>query len=555
MYGNLHATRAKFDVGGDLWTSSGGAMDIEDVVFDVKGNFTNHGQLSGRGNNSITATDISHYGGMHVDGNLSMKAKNAFYASHNSTTHGSNGRVAIEAVNGPLDLRSAGNISGLSLTGNNIVGAKDWVTGRGRGGRLNVIDSLHMDLKDSSLNIDEYVSRTCSLSIVASAITVSANMYSTKNIGLKSTSGPIYVNECTIDGENTFLDSASHITATASTVRGRNHLGIKAVGDIINQCKEYSYQGAYGTRKSWSKGLFEGGKSMNIESTNGSVIFDASDARSSGNIRIKAKKGLQFKARTHTYCSHRQTTTTTSTRRSGFLGHKKTTTTTTTTTESYDTEYATSNLNAGGNLILETDGDLYSHGSTFSAGGDFIQDVKGNAFMQDLVLDSWSTSSTSTSSRSSSCWGLWGSNSKGTRNSGWRSQRSVGGTSYSGGRTIVNIGGNLTGRGQSFTGRGPVDIFATNIDLADRKLNHSSWSRSRSSKTSGLFGGYIPLSYNRNKASSRSSHQTLAGKKVFSQSNMSLTAKNKITANNSYNIESMGNLKLLQKNLSKMLPN
>ena len=196
--GNLNTTRSRFDVGGDLWTLSGGRLDMTDSVFDVDGKFVNFGTLSTTGSNAINATDIRHYGGMSVDGNLSLKAQNEFYSSSNSWIAGANGNVAIEAVNGPLNLQSYGYIAGLSLTGNNIVGVKDRITGNGRGGRLNVSDHLNIDVKDNVLNIDEYVSRSRSLSLVASAINVSANMYSTKNIGLKSSSGSIRVNECTM---------------------------------------------------------------------------------------------------------------------------------------------------------------------------------------------------------------------------------------------------------------------------------------------------------------------------------------------------------------------
>ena len=75
-----------------------------DSVFDIGGTFTNHGQLDARGNNSINATDIKHYGGMYIDANLSKEAQNEFYSS-------SNRRVVIEAVTGPLNLNSLGSIS------------------------------------------------------------------------------------------------------------------------------------------------------------------------------------------------------------------------------------------------------------------------------------------------------------------------------------------------------------------------------------------------------------------------------------------------------------
>ncbi|ETO32361.1 adhesin HecA family protein, partial [Reticulomyxa filosa] len=367
--GTLDAKYAKINVGNNATIS--GTMIAENVVMDVKNSFAilSSGMLDSKGNTKIESKNMTHLGTIRAEGALQLKAKESFYSSYNSVLEGSNAMIKIEAST--VDMNSYGNVKDLHLKGDNIVGVEDILYGTGHRARLQISNNLTLEKNVGSFNIDRSLSRSCGISLIAPMIDVSKDMYSSKNIMLKSTSGNINIVGAKIDGQNTMLDSAGSIRATGSEVCGREHLVVKAVGDIVNECYEETYQGRYDEQKRWKKGKFSAGKSMSLESTAGSIINDASDLQCGGDMRIKAKRGVEFLARTHTYVSERTTHST------YFLGIEVSSTTTVKT----KTSSATCDVSAGGNLIIETEGDFKSIGSTFYAGKDLMADIKGDAFL------------------------------------------------------------------------------------------------------------------------------------------------------------------------------
>ncbi|ETO12981.1 hypothetical protein RFI_24394, partial [Reticulomyxa filosa] len=366
--GELNTKDSSVNVKNNMTIS--GRMMAENLVMSVKNSFTilSSGVLDASGNTTIESRKVSHNGAIHVrkDATLQMKAKASFFSSYHSIMKGREGKISIEGST--VDVNSYGNVRDLHLKGDNIVGVDDFLYGSDKKQRLKVSNNIALEKNVGSFDITQALSRDCGISLIAPMINVSNNIYSAKNVMLKSTSEVIKIINSKVDGQNTILDSAKAIEAAGSEVYGRENLMMKAVGDIVNKCTEANV----GNKKKWKKGKFSAGKSMTIESKEGSIVNDASDLKcENGDIRIKSKLGVQFLARTHTYMSEKS--------------EDKTILRSTTTTKT-KTSFAACDVTAGGNILIKTEGDFKSVGTEFKAGNEFLADVKGEASLAGLVL-------------------------------------------------------------------------------------------------------------------------------------------------------------------------
>eukprot|EP01084_Bolivina_argentea_P009672 18041_1 len=266
----LEQLEAKFNA--NLNVDTGGTVDVKNATLNVKNdsnidgtmklkdahlrtkNATFNGQLDTKGISSVHATnDIKVDGIVNVNnvkgkGALQMKAGNNFIASANSTINAENSVVDIHSVKGKLDMRATGTVKDLRMKSDNMQNVMGHLQGNTG---MNVTESLTLDIGKKSLDINQSISRSCSVNLIAASLNVNASIYSARSIGLKTTKGSVCINQTKIDGRDVQIDSAKDVIATASHVRGRNKLFMKAKGDILNQCTEHD---AGGGRKYWNKG-------------------------------------------------------------------------------------------------------------------------------------------------------------------------------------------------------------------------------------------------------------------------------------------------------------
>ena len=171
-------------------------------------------------------------------------------------------------------------------------------------------DRYHTHHRSSLMSFnDNFTTNNTSLNSVApinqSFDNLSSNIY--EHLSLRS-----FIN-------NSHSSPTCFVTSSLQSINNRLDISCNASPSddkdmILEPCYIPQYTpNAYDTRKLSRKGAFQSVNSMHIDSTNGTVTFEADNARLNRNIKMKSKKGLSFDARTHPYCGHRGTTTTTHT--------------------------------------------------------------------------------------------------------------------------------------------------------------------------------------------------------------------------------------------------
>lgn len=115
----------------------------------------------------------------------------------------------------------------------------------------------------------------------------------------------------TIDGEKTFVEATEGDVYNNDTVKARKRLVVEAEGDIVAEAVEQTYRDKHDTRKKHHSALYQGGDGKEegshlegvgmVLKAKGKVKNDASVMRSTGDNVVSGDKGVETKARHHTY--------------------------------------------------------------------------------------------------------------------------------------------------------------------------------------------------------------------------------------------------------------
>ncbi len=264
----------------------------------------------------------------------------------------------------------------------------------------------------------------------------------------------------------TFLEATTNdVENHGGVIRAGDYLQIVSAGDVLNLCNEITYQGKHDVVKEFDPGLISGGKGETTDGlglfvkAKGHVFSEASDFISSGDNYIEGEKGVDFKARYHTYISKDK-------KKNKYFGFSKQHVIETTTTVKGSVVHSGN----GRNIVRSGEGEITSVAGRFSSPGGTDMYAKG-----DVKLFSLKTQDRRHKSKSS----FWGLNKKKRKEIHENASPVL--FADNGVTRIHSAEGNVDARGAYFIGEGDLEINAgKRIMFGVDILNHSVHEKSQS---------------------------------------------------------------------------
>ncbi|MBA3536031.1 MAG: hemagglutinin repeat-containing protein [Tatlockia sp.] len=442
------------------------------IVFEKQGHLKTH-DCEFDGGKKILHASANH----EQTGGLLFKAKDV---QTTTTTHlysgkGENNAFYVQAETG--NFQGAMDLDNGSFDVKNLKNAGDLIGKKGQSKKQNFSKSLSLNI-DEAVTLEHMKPRDCNIAIRAKEINVKTAYKSEYDLTLIASEKNVSVN-AEIGGEKVVLQSEkAHVEVTGTKVEGKNYVYVEAAKDIKVSATERHFEGKYSTEVEYTQAQIVGGRGN--EETGGAgvilkaknkAIIDASNVVAVGKTIVSGDKGVEFKARSHSYVSERKS------RNKRVLGvkhgKKKTETTTAnvcvSTLGSVDDQVQIISSKGGvngvaGNFIAAKGTDIYSY-----------KDIK----LQSLITE------TKIKKRETGCFGL---NSK-KKNEKHENVNLVEFVSKGGETRLHSHKGHIIGTDLRFQGGGNLRFETPkgSTFLQSSKLNHSIKTRERKVSVSSPF--------------------------------------------------------------------
>lgn len=435
----------------------------DSIVFEKQGHVTTHSCEFDGGKKIVHAANHKQ------TGSLLFKAKDVqtTKTTRLSSEKGENNAFYVQAETG--NFQGTMNLDNGSFDVKKLKNAADLIGKTGQSKKQNFSKSLSVNI-DDAVTLEHTKPRDCNITIRAKEIKVKTDYKSEHDVTLIASEKNVTVN-ANVSGDKVVLQSEkANVEVNGKKVEGKTYVYVDAAKDIVVSATERRFQGKYSTEVEYTQAQIVGGRGNKdtggagvILKAKNKAVIDASNVVAVGKTIISGDKGVEYKARSHSYISERKS------RNKRVLGikHGKKKTETTT-----------------ANVCVSTVGSIEdqvqvmsSKGSVNGVAGNFIA-AKGTDIYshKDINLKSLITE-TKTRKSEKACFGL---NSK-KKNEKHENATLVEFVSKGGETRLHAHTGNINGTDLRFQGAGNLIFEAPkgSIFLQSSKLNHSIKTRER----------------------------------------------------------------------------
>lgn len=342
--------------------------------------FNDESSLSIIGQNLIETKDYKH------SGKISLQVVPAEVNTESKNIN----MFAVKSEIATLD--GEANIDSAIFDVDHFTEATDFIAGNGKYSNYKFALDLGFTTKDS-LDLTTVINRDANIYLTANDIVFSGKYNWDKTLSLTSTNSNIHVTG-NINAREFYGNSAGDFVNNGGIIKATDYAQILSAGDVLNICNERTFKGRYDTQKTFDAAIISGGIGSQTNgiglhiNAKGKVIGDASIFASDGSNYIHADKGVEFKARSHTFVSKDETKKT----HLGFSKKHK--------VETSTTIGACSVQSTHGRNIVDSGDEVKSVATLFSAAGG--TDIYADNEVKLFSLKTHSSSKTS----KSSFWGL-----------------------------------------------------------------------------------------------------------------------------------------------------